>query len=66
MPVMGYKLPEYLQTRKLLNMREDISFSLTYNGNPDTIFYGAVLIYDSKPVTTFTFNYLDFKFRMVD
>ncbi len=62
---MAVGIPEILKEHEI-NMREYITVTLDYQGNPDQLFYTGTLIYDSAPVAVMNFDFLTFKFRMID
>lgn len=54
-------IPRSLLTKEI-NLNEEITVTLNYQGDPDSLFYTGVLVYDRVPVSVMDFNYITFKF----
>ena len=64
-PVLNVSVPANILTSKI-NKNDDLSISIQYSGDPDTIFFSLILIYNLDIVATKAYRYTTFAFKIWD
>ena len=65
LPMLSVNVPENFLNEKL-NKNDDLQIDITYDGNPDDVFFSLIFMYDYDIVATKEFEYTSFSFRIWD